>query len=326
MLIKVTELNDIIDKILTKYGYLTEEAEVIKKILLYAQLRGNNQGVVKLIGNGIPKREGNVPMKILKETPVSALVDGGKNHAMLVMERITDIAIEKAKISGIAITGNFNTSESTGALGYYVEKIAKEGLIGYAYASSPFKTTAPFGSSEAMFCTNPMAYGIPTNSDPIIIDFTTSAMAYYGLIEAKTAGKQVGEGIGYDSSGNDTTDPAQIMDGALKTIASHKGSALALLVQVIAGALIQADSFDNDSDNSGNTIITINPEILTDTKRFKDEVSSIVNRLKNARKIPGVSEILIPGERGNRVRSKAIETGEIEIEGNLYKNLIDKLE
>lgn len=321
MKVAISELKRLVNKALSNQGYLPDEVKIISEILMYAQLRGNNQGVVKLIGSGIPKRKGDKPPKIIKETPVSALFDGRKTHAMLVMDLMTNTAIEKARKSGVGITGNFNTSESTGALGYYVKKIADKGLIGIAYASAPFQTTAPYGSTEACFCTNPMAFGIPTENDPILLDMSTSAMAYYGLIEAKTAKRKVSKDIGYDNKGKVTTDPVKIMSGAIRAFGGHKGSGLALIVQIFAGALVRADSFDNKSDNAGNLVMAIDPKILTPRKMFTKEVSSIVKRTKSARKEKGVEEILVPGERGNRSKQKVLDAGEIEIEDNLYKEL-----
>lgn len=321
MKVAISELRRLVNKALSNQGYLPDEIKIISEILMYAQLRGNNQGVVKLIGSGIPKRKGGKPPKIIKEIPVSALFNGRKTHAMLVMDLMTNTAIEKARKSGVGITGNFNTSESTGALGYYVKKIADKGLIGIAYASAPFQTTAPYGSTEAYFCTNPMAFGIPTENDPILLDMSTSAMAYYGLIEAKTAKRKVSKDIGYDNKGKVTTDPAKIMSGAIRAFGGHKGSGLALIVQIFAGALVRADSFDNKSDNAGNLVMAIDPKILTPRKMFTKEVSSIVKRTKSARKEKGVEEILVPGERGNRFKQKVLDAGEIEIEDNLYKEL-----
>ncbi len=321
MKVKVTELQSLVNKSLSKYGYSSKEASVISKILLYAQLRGNNQGVVKLIGNGIPRNSKAKTPKAVKETPVSALFNGNNTHAMIVMDLAVDTAIKKAKKSGVGIVGNFGSSESTGALGYYAKKIADAGLIGIAYASAPFQTTAPFGSTEALFCTNPVAYGIPTETDPIVLDMTTSAIAYYGLIEAKTAGKTLPEGLGYDKNGKPTQNPAEIMAGAIKTFGGHKGSGLALIVQVFAGALVQADSFNSDSDNAGNLVMAIDPNILTTKKKFTKEVSFIVKRVKSAKKVKGVSEITVPGERAREFNNKVLKSGEIEIEKNLLEAL-----
>lgn len=321
MKIKLSELESVTHKAILKYGYSPEEASVIQKILMYAQLRGNNQGVVKLIGKGIPRIEEGKSPEIVKDTPVSALINGNYTHAMVVMDHLVDLAIEKARKTGVGIAGNYNTSESTGALGYYVNKIAEQGLIGIAFASAPFQTTAPYGSNEARFCTNPLAYGIPTNDEPIILDMSTSAMAYYGLIEAKTAGKNVPEGTGYDNEGKETTDPAAIMSGALKTFGGHKGSGLALIVQILAGVFVKADSFNNDSDNAGNLVIAIDPNIFIDTEEFKTNVSDIVSKIKDARPLEGVEEIYIPGERGNKYKNEVLTSGEIEIEENLWNEL-----
>lgn len=322
MKVKLTELNKLVSKAIKHYGYNDSEAKIIKEILMYAQLRGNNQGIVKLIGNGIPKRKEAGKPKIVKQTTVSALVNGNKTHSMLVMDQLVDIAVKKAKKSGVGIAGNYNTDESTGALGYYVNKIANKGLIGLAFASAPFQTTAPYGSNEAKFCTNPMAYGIPTKEDPIILDMSTSAMAYYGLIEAKTAGRKVPDDIGYDSKGKETTNPADIMAGALKTFGGHKGSGLALIVQVLAGAFVNADSFDNNSDNAGNLVMAIDPDIFMKPKDLKSKTSEIVSKVKAARKVKGVDEIYVPGEKGNEIAKSNIKNGVIEIEDNLYKELL----
>lgn len=146
-------------------------------------------------------------------------------------------------------------------------------------------------------------------------------MAYYGLIEAKTAGKQVVEGIGYDADGNETTDPVKIMGGALKTLAGHKGSGLALVVQILAGTFVQADSFDSDSTNAGNLVIAIDPNIFVPASEFNKNVSEIVAKVKSARKLDGIKEILVPGERGNRLADERMKSGEIEIEDNLYSEL-----
>lgn len=325
MKIRLNELNYLVNKSLSKQGYNEQESKIISDILLYAQLRGNNQGVVKLIGKGIPKREGATTPSIVKETPVSALINGNKTHAMLVMNQITEKAIEKAGKSGVGIVGNFNTDESTGALGYYVNKIAQKGLIGIAYASAPFKTTAPYGSTEALFCTNPIAYGIPTGANPIILDMSTSAIAYYGLIEAKTADENVSEGLGYDKEGDPAINPAEIMSGAIKAFGGHKGSGLALIVQIFAGALVQADSFDNDSDNAGNLVIAIDPEILTSKEIFKKEVDTIILKVKSARKAPGITEIFIPGERGNKFYNSVQQSGQIDVEDKLLGTLQESI-
>ena len=106
------------------------------------------------------------------------------------MNKAVTTAIMKAKEHGFGIVGTHDTSTSTGALGYWADKIAKEGLIGFVFAGSP-ETVTYHGSYEPIFGTNPLAIGIPADDAPIVLDMATAAMAYYGLIEAKTAGRKI---------------------------------------------------------------------------------------------------------------------------------------
>jgi len=134
----------------------------------------------------------------------------------------------------------------------------------------------------------------------------------------------VPEGIGYDKEGNPTSDPGEIMIGALKAFGGHRGSGLALIVQIFAAVWVQAESFHTGSDNAGNLVMAIDPEILTSKEDFIKGVSEIIKRIKSARKLDGVSEIFIPGERGNALNTKVIASGEIEIEDNLYNALVSR--
>ena len=97
MKISIKELEDLTRKAVKKYGYSDKEVQVIADVLLYAQLRDNNQGVVKLIDKGIPKDPNAGEIVIEKETPISARINGNKNHAMLVVGKAVEIVKEKAK-------------------------------------------------------------------------------------------------------------------------------------------------------------------------------------------------------------------------------------
>jgi len=323
MKVALSELTDVVMRALHHYGYSADESAVIRDVLLFAQLRGNNQGIVKLIGDGIPRKETADAIAITTDTQVSALVNGNQHHAMVVLSYATDLAIAKAKAVGMSIVGNYGSDASTGALGYYVERIAGEGLIGFAFASAPFQTTAPYGSTEALFCTNPIAVGVPTADQPIILDFATSEYAYFGLIEAKVAGRAVPEGVGFDAAGNPSTDPGEIMEGAIRTIAGHKGSGLALIVQILAGPLVRAGYFGNDPSNAGNLIMAINPDILTPEGDVVPGIEDIKSRIKGSRKADGVEEILMPGERGFRFAAAVAAAGQIEVEDALWAALND---
>lgn len=322
MKVVIAELENLVKRALTFYGYNEEETSIIKDILLYAQLRGNNQGIVKLIGKGIPKNPNASEIKIIKETKLSAFLNGNKNMGMIVMKKATEIAIKKAQEHGFGMAGTNDTSSSTGAIGYYVKEIAENDLIGFAFAGSP-ETVSTHGSYEPIFGTNPLAIGVPSKDGPIVLDMATAAMAYYGLIEAKTAGRSIPPDIAYDSEGKLTTDPAKAMDGALRPFdKNYKGAGLSLMVEVLTGPLVAATFTGiGEKNNWGNLVLALDPELLTDRNSFLENVSLLVKKVRNTKKLPGVERIYTPGERGDELAKKHSKAGEIEIEDNLFKEL-----
>ena len=323
MKVSLKELKNLTRKAILKYGYSEKEAEQIEEVLMYAQLRGNNQGIVKLIGPGIPKSaEGQI--KTEKETKLSALINGNKNHAMVVVNQAVDLAIKKAKEHGVGIVGVNHINISSGAIGFYTRKIAKEGLLGFVFVGS-METVATEGSFEPIFGTNPLSIGVPTSKDPLVLDMATAAMAYFGVIEANTAGRQLPKGIGYDKTGNLTTDPAKVLNGALRTFdKGYKGSGLSMMVQILTGPLVGA-SFtgigDVPNNWSGHLIIAIDPELLNGLENLQKGVTQMIGKVKATKKLSGVKEILVPSERGDRLTQKVLDSGEIEIEDNLYNEL-----
>jgi LDH2 family malate/lactate/ureidoglycolate dehydrogenase len=319
--ISLQELTGLSKRALSKYGYPADEATIILEMLMYAQTRGNNQGVVKLIGNGIPRHERAQTPTIEKETPATAIINANLSMEAIAMERAVDMVIRKAREMGIAIVGVHNGDGSSGAIGYWSRKIADAGLVGITMSSYPFGLVPPHGSYEPLFCTNPIAWGIPTDDQPIVFDMSSSGISFFGLLEAKTRGVQVAEGLGYDKEGHETTDPVEIMDGAIRPFDKGvKGAGLALMVQIIGGALVGGD-FLNKSDNNGNVVIAINPEAMIGRHRFIEETTKMAKAIRRAKKLDGVEEVMVPGERGDRIRSKVLEAGEIEIEDNLLNSL-----
>ncbi len=324
MKIKLEKLKELTENALRNYGYNEEEVKLILPVLLYAQLRNNNQGIVKLVGKGIPKASDAGEIKLEKETKISVLLNGSKNHAMVVVNKAVDIAIKKAKEHDISIVGVNGINTSSGAIGYYSKRIADEGFIGIVFAGS-METVAMEGSYEPIFGTNPLSFSFPTENQPFVFDMTTAAMPYFGVIEANIAGKKLPEGIAYDKEGNLTTDPAKALDGALRTFdKGYKGSAISMIVQILTGPLVGA-SFTGIGDVannwSGHLVIAINPELLGGTESLKKGVTEMIKKVKNTKKLPDTKEILTPGERGDRITKSVLDSGDIEIEDNLHKEL-----
>lgn len=324
MKVKLNKLKKLVHRAILNYRYSEKEAKIIEDVLFYAQLRGNNQGIVKLIGSGIPKPKEAKSIEIEKETKLSALINGNKNHAMVVVNKAVDIVVAKAKDHGIGIVGVHGINTSSGAIGYYAKRIAGQNLLGFVFAGSS-ETVAAEGSYEPIFGTNPLSVAVPSGSGPLVLDMATAAMPYFGVIEANTAGRPLPEGIAYDNEGNLTTDPAKALDGALRTFdKGYKGVGLSMMVQILTGPLVGA-SFTGIGDVannwSGHLLLAIDPELLGGLKNVKKGVNQMIKKVKSTKKLPGVKEILVPSERGDRMTEKILKSGEVEVEDNLFKEL-----
>lgn len=323
MKVELKELEALATKAIKKYGYNDRETATIREMLLYAQLRGNNQGVVKLIGKGIPKDPNAGDVVIEKETALSAKINGNQNQAMVVVKKALDVVLEKVKACGVGIAGTFNTSTSSGAIGYVAAEIARQGLVGMVFASSPPRV-ATAGSFQPIFGTNPLAVGIPAKPDPIILDMSTAAMAFYGLVEAQTAGKPIPGDVAYDPSGRPTTDPAQAIKGAIRSFdRGYKGAGLALIIEILAGPLVGAAcaGVGDPARNWGHLVLAIDPNLFGDRDEFIRNVTALIEKIKATKKLPGIEEIFVPGERGNRQAAEIRGSGMIEVEDNLLEEL-----
>lgn len=323
MKVKITDLNKLLVKILSSKYYSESQAKDIAEVLMYAELTGKNtQGILKLLGEaGIQNIEPKYEPKIVKDTKISSLIDGGGNPGILVSKMATKLVIDKCKEVGVGIVGTNNTFSSTGVIGYYSGEIAKNDFIGIVMAGSP-GGVAPFGGIDPLFGTNPLAYGFPTTGWPIIFDTATAAITWYGLVRAKALGQEIPAGLAIDNEGNLTTDPAKAMEGAILPFdKGYKSSGLSMVVEILTGPLVEGIYPGSQEGGWGNIFIAIDPEILTTKEKFKRGTDLLIETIKKSRKAKGHDIIHIPGWSGLDKKEKAEKAGEIEIEESLYKEL-----
>jgi L-2-hydroxycarboxylate dehydrogenase (NAD+) len=267
--ISVTQLRHLCLLAALKYGYDLHKAQMIVDVLLYAHLRDNSQGLLKLVTNAIPSSNPSHAIKVVHETPLSVRIDCQQEFGMVAMSQALDIVISKAKKTGFGLAALFNSSSSTGAIGYYVKKLADNGLVGFALSQS-FELVAPHGSYEPIFGTNPIAIGVPTNdsSNPIVLDMATSVTALFSVYEALRTGKKLPDDIAFDVDGKSTSDPKEAIKGALKVFdRSYKGSHLAFLIEVLGGAMVGGAVFDKKASNNwGNLMFAFDLSLIGDDK------------------------------------------------------------
>ena len=324
MLVKITELRNLMEKVLSSKYYSKNEAKQITDVLLYAELGGKStHGLVKLLAEPIQDVKPKYATKTLKETKLSALLDGGGAAGILVSRLAVKKAIEKCRKNGFGIVGTRNTFSSSGAIVFYAEEIAKNGFIGMVTTASPAIVAAE-GGIEPILGTNPIAFGLPTEKEPLVLDMATAVVPYAALVKAQKLGKKIPAGIALDKFGNPTVEPTEAMQGALLAFGGHKGFGLSLVIEALSGPLVGSSyCFPIGKGDWGNLFIAIDPNLLAGRKEFEKNVSLMIKKVKESKKAHGVMEILVPGEKSQRSRFEAKKKGVVEIDDKLFNALLE---
>ena len=318
--LSIGDAQSLAETVLRRAGYDAEEARIIADHVVDAALCGYEYSGLPKILNVVEHRQLREPrraMRALRETPNSALFDGGNNNGMVTMYRATQVAIAKAREQGMAVVG-VNNSWVSGRSAHFVEMVARAGMVGIHSVSSRLHVAAP-GSKGAATGTNPVAFGFPTLQEPFVIDLGAAAFMGTDLIFQERRGAVLPEGVALDAEGLPTRDPAQV-----KTILpfggdnNYKGFALAMAMQalgVLAGAGL------GDDKTYGYLIMAIDPERMLPGDDFRSHMSEMLAKVKAVPRQPGVDEIRLPGERSSRERALHLREG-IVIDRKIYEALL----
>ena len=314
----VDEARTLGERALRGIGYDAEEAHIIADHVIDAALCGYEySGLAKILN--IPEHprfaQPRRPMTILHETEVSALYDGGNNNGMVAMYHAARAAITKAAAHGIAIIG-VTDSWMSGRSAYFVEMIARADLVAIHTASSG-RAVAPHGGSRPVLGTNPIAFALPGDDGPLVLDMGTSAFMGTDLALRVRLGTPLPEGVAIDRDGNPTRDAKEARDGALLPFGGHKGFGLGLIVQafgLLGGAAAVADN------NDGYIFIAFRPDLLVPLADLKRELAALIARVKAVPPLPGFTEIRIPGEQSAKNRVRLAREG-LEIDSLVYDRL-----
>jgi LDH2 family malate/lactate/ureidoglycolate dehydrogenase len=315
--LSASEAQTLAEQALGKIGYDAEEARIIADHVVDAALCGYEySGLPKILNVAEHRqlRQPRRPLRALRETPLSALFDGGNNNGMVAMYRATQVAIAKAREHGMSVVG-VNNSWVSGRSAYYVEMVARAGLIGIHSVSSRIHVAAP-GSSGPATGTNPIAFGFPTSQEPFVVDLGTSAFMGTDLIFQDRRNAVLPEGVAIDAQGLPTRDPAQVH--AILPFGGYKGFALALAMQALG---VLAGSGLGDDKTYGYLIMAIKPDLLVPLEDFQRDMSEMLARVKATPRQPGVDEIRMPSERAFRERARSLRDG-IEIDRKIYDVLL----
>jgi delta1-piperideine-2-carboxylate reductase len=290
-------------------------AEQVAQVIVAAEADGSpSHGLFRVPGYIASLRSGKVDGKAVPHTKQTApnvlTVDGEGGFAPPALASARTALIELTRRNGIAALSLVNIHHFS-ALWTDLESICVQGLAALAFTSY-LPVVAPAGGSKPLFGTNPMAFGWPrANGQPMIFDQASSVLARGEVMIAARDGHKMQPGVGIDSAGNPTTDPNEILNGAMLTFGGYKGSAIALMVELLAGALIGEqfsfeaglkDNKDGGPPRGGELIITMDPLLM-------GGANSLDNAEKLFAKIAEQPNARLPADRRYANRRKAIEDG-----------------
>ena len=316
-------------------GVPESDARQAAEVLARADLRGiDSHGVARLRTYYDLLRAGRInprpDVRVVRETPSTATVDGDGGLGLVVGPRANEIAMEKAEAVGSGWAAVRNTNHY-GIAGYYVLEALERDLIGLSMTNtSPIVT--PLWGAERMLGTNPIAIAFPGKEEPpIVIDLATSVVAYGKVEIAERTRTALAPGWALDRSGEPTTDPDALIDGGgtLLPLGSdrerggHKGYALSAMVDVLSGVLSganwgpfappfavhQAPPERSVGSGIGHFFGAWRIDGFTDPEAFKEQVDAWIRVFRATRPAPGTAGPLIPGDPEREAEAARREGG-----------------
>lgn len=322
-------------EVLTANGFSAAHASAIARMTWAGQRDDcNSHGMYRLLGcvstlaSGLV--DGKAEPEVFDHAPGIVRVDAKKAYSLLALEAGTPLLVEKARKSGIAALA-INNCFHFSALWPEVEGLAAQGLA--AIAMNPTHSwVAPAGGTRPVMGTNPFAFSWPRpeGQNPFVFDFATSVTARGEIELHRRAGKPLPEGWAIDADGKPTTDPESALAGAMLVFGGHKGSALSLMIELLAGPLIsdltsmESQKYDNGAGATpmhGELIIALDPEVfgggLFASNRQRAEKLFEAVTTQGAR---------LPSQRRYEARARNTLSGNVTIPAKLYQDIRDLID
>jgi uncharacterized oxidoreductase len=328
--IKVENLIDFVADVFRHAESSPDEARRIATYLTTANLTGHDShGVIRVpvyirwkkMGSVVP----NQTAEVVVDTPSLAVVDGKFGYGQTVTPQAVKLGIEKCKKVGLAAVALRNAGH-IGRVGDWAEMAAAEGLVSVHFVNAAGSVlVAPYGGVERRLSTAPYCVGIPRQGQgPVVLDFATSIVAEGKVLVASRGGKKLPKGALIDLDGTLSEDPTVLYGphtadgprdhsqgrGAIRAFGEHKGSGLALMCELLGGALTGTGATGpNRRFANGMLAIYIDPKVVDPVNFFDGEMARYITYFKDTKPAAGVDTVLIPGEPEARMRAERSKNG-----------------
>lgn len=296
-------------------GLPADDARIVAGLMAEADVTGSDgHGIFRLPNYVRRIRGGGVNLRpdirIEKERAAMAVVNGDNAMGHLVMREAARIAADKARTAGVAWVGAHHSNHA-GPAALYVRMLLEHDMIGLYAAVGNANHLPPWGGTEMLLSTNPIAVAIPSKRfPPIVLDMATTVAAY-GKVKMKAQrGEPMPEGWMIDKDGKPLTDASRAGEGFLLPIGGAKGYGLGLTFGILAGVLngaafgrnvIDFNADASSATNTGQFILALDIGAFMDVDQFKAEIDTVWETMKSSPTLPDVDEIRLPGERSASV-------------------------
>ena len=333
VLLSLDDVAALARKALTRQGLAAPHVEAVTATMVAGERDGcASHGIYRVLVCVDTLKSGKVSkdaVPVVQDcAPGIVRVDAGGGFAQLAFQRGLPLLVEKARRNGIAALA-INNCVHFAALWPEIESVVAEGLVALAFTPS-HAWVAPAGGTRPLLGTNPVAFGWPRPGPyPFVFDFATSAVARGEIELHRRAGKEIPLGWGIDAEGRPTTDPAAALAGAMLTFGGHKGSALSMMVELIAGPLIgdltSAESIALDggagaSPFGGELIVAIDPAgfLGSDAGQHLQRAEALFDAVvgQGAR---------LPSQRRFEARERSLKHG-VRVPRKLYQDVLALLD
>lgn len=309
-------------RIFKGYGLPEADAEYVANVLVEADLRGvHSHGVTRVpiyterLSRGLFNARPDI--RVVQTGAAIASIDGDNGMGAVVARKAVQTATEIASTAGSAVIGVKKTNHF-GIAAIYAEELVAQGLIALVTSNAP-PTMAPYGGRQAFFGTNPMAFGVPTPGErTILADMATSTVARGKIILARQRGEDIPPGWALDTEGRPTTNADAALKGVVLPFGGAKGSAIALLVDVLSAVMTGAGfgtdlpDFYEDLDRPGNIghfFMAIDPARFEAGDAFLKRIGRYIEMIADCPPAEGFGEVLLPGEVEAQKRSHHLAHG-----------------
>lgn len=321
------------EAIFQAYGVPEADGFLVSRELLRTHLMGyESHGVVRFVEYFADIQSQRVvpgsPIQVTQESDATAVVDCGFNLGIVSAYAALEIAIAKVRTSGLAMIVTKRCNH-TGRLGAYPEEAARRGFLCVAGAAIPSRGhfVVPWGGTEGRLGTNPIAYAVPTDSDPVLGDFATSVLPEGRVRAARNKGAALPAGAILDADGKETQDPNAFYGPPMGKLlpfggpVGYKGYALSLLVELLGGTLAGETPTGADRPVNSMWLIVIDPDRFLPQGRYESLASEVGDYMRSTRAAAAAGPVRVPGDAAFARLRAAGNDPTIELDAETWRQL-----